>query len=33
MGCEMLKIPHCLDTQLKDGGKVVVFTHWPRFTR
>jgi hypothetical protein len=27
-GCEMLKIPHCLDNRLTDGGKVVSPTHW-----
>jgi hypothetical protein len=21
-GCEMLRIPHCLDNRLRDGGKV-----------
>jgi hypothetical protein len=28
--CEMLRIPHCLDNGLKDGGKLVSLTHWPR---
>jgi hypothetical protein len=27
-GCETLRIPHCLDNRLKDGGKVVSSTHW-----
>jgi hypothetical protein len=31
-GCEMLRIPHCLDSRLTDGGKVVISTHRPRFT-
>jgi hypothetical protein len=31
-GCEMLRIPHCLDNQLTDGGKVVSPTHPPHFT-
>jgi hypothetical protein len=26
-GCEMLKIPHCLDNRLTDGGKFVSLTH------
>jgi hypothetical protein len=26
-GCKMLRIPHCLDSQLTDGGKVVSPTH------
>jgi hypothetical protein len=30
--CEMLRIPHCLENPLTDGGKVVSHTHWPRFT-
>jgi hypothetical protein len=29
-GCEMLRIPHCLDNRLTDGGKVVGLTHRPR---
>jgi hypothetical protein len=29
---EILRIPHCLDNQLTDGGKVVSPTHPPRFT-
>jgi hypothetical protein len=29
----MLRIPHCLDNRLTDGGKVVSPTHWPRSTR
>jgi hypothetical protein len=28
----MLRIPHCLDSRLKDGGKVVSLTHPPHFT-
>jgi hypothetical protein len=28
----MLRIPHCLDSRLTDGGKVVSHTHRPRFT-
>jgi hypothetical protein len=31
-GCEILRIPHCLDNRLIDGGKVVSSTHWPHFT-
>jgi hypothetical protein len=31
-GCEMLRIPHCLDKRLIDGGKVVTPTHQPHFT-
>jgi hypothetical protein len=31
-GCEMLRIPHCLDNRLIDGGKVVSPTHQPYFT-
>jgi hypothetical protein len=30
MGCEMLRIPHCLGNQLTGGGEVVSLTHWPR---
>jgi hypothetical protein len=30
-GCEMLRIPHCLDNRLIDGGKVVSPTHRPHF--
>jgi hypothetical protein len=30
--CEMLRIPHCLDSRLKDGSKVVSFTRLPRST-
>jgi hypothetical protein len=26
-GCEMLRILHCLDNRLRDGGKVVSPTH------
>jgi hypothetical protein len=29
-GCEMLKIPHCLNNLLTNGGKVARPTHWPR---
>jgi hypothetical protein len=28
-GCEMLRISHCLDNQLIDGGKIVSPTHPP----
>jgi hypothetical protein len=28
-GCEMLRIPHCLDTQFTDGSKFVSPTHRP----
>jgi hypothetical protein len=28
----MLRIPHCLDNRLTDGGKVVSPTHLPYFT-
>jgi hypothetical protein len=28
----MLRIPHCLDNRLIDGGKVVSLTHPPHFT-
>jgi hypothetical protein len=28
----MLRIPHCLDKRLVDGGKVVSLTHPPHFT-
>jgi hypothetical protein len=31
-GREMLRIPHCLDNRLIDGGKVVSPTHRPHFT-
>jgi hypothetical protein len=31
--CEMLRIPHCLDSRLTDGGKVVSLTHGPRSTQ
>jgi hypothetical protein len=30
--CEMLRIPHCLDNWLTDGGKVVSPTRRPHFT-
>jgi hypothetical protein len=29
-GCEMLRIPRCLDVRLTDGGMVVSRTHRPR---
>jgi hypothetical protein len=28
-GCEILRIPHCLDNMVIDGGKVVSSTHQP----
>jgi hypothetical protein len=28
----MMRIPHCLDNWLIDGGKVVSLTCWPSFT-
>jgi hypothetical protein len=28
-GCEILRIPHCLDNRLTDGGEVVSPTHPP----
>jgi hypothetical protein len=31
-GCEVLRIPHCLDNWLTTGGKVVRPTHRPRST-
>jgi hypothetical protein len=31
-GCEMLRIPHCLDSRLTGGGKVVSLTRRPRCT-
>jgi hypothetical protein len=31
-GCEILKIPHCLDSRLTDGCKVVSPSHRPRST-
>jgi hypothetical protein len=31
-GCEMLRVPHCLDNRLTDGGKVVSPTHPTHFT-
>jgi hypothetical protein len=31
-GCEMLRIPHCLDSRLTDGGKVFSPTHRPSST-
>jgi hypothetical protein len=30
--CEMLRILHCLDNRLIDGGEVVSPTHRPHFT-
>jgi hypothetical protein len=29
-GCDMLRIPHCLDSRLTDCGEVVSLTHRPR---
>jgi hypothetical protein len=31
-GYEMLRIPHCLDYRLIDGGQIVSSTHRPHFT-
>jgi hypothetical protein len=31
-GCEMLRIPHCLDNRLTDGGKVVSLINRLRYT-
>jgi hypothetical protein len=31
-GCEILRIQHCLENRLTDGGKVVSPTHRPRST-
>jgi hypothetical protein len=31
-GFEMLRIPHSLDSRLKDGGEIVNLKHWPRYT-
>jgi hypothetical protein len=31
-GCEMLRIPHCVDNRLIDSGKAVSLTHPPQFT-
>jgi hypothetical protein len=28
-GCQMLRIPHCLDNWLTDGNEVVSLMHWP----
>jgi hypothetical protein len=28
-GCKILRIPHCLDSRLTDGGKIVSPTHRP----
>jgi hypothetical protein len=32
LGCEMLRIPHCVDNRLTDGGQVVSLTRRPRST-
>jgi hypothetical protein len=32
MSCGMLRITHCLDNRLTDGGKIVSSTHRPRST-
>jgi hypothetical protein len=32
LGCQMLRVPHCLDNRLTDGGKVVSPTHQPHLT-
>jgi hypothetical protein len=31
-GCEILRIPYCLDNRLTDVGKVVSPTNRPRYT-
>jgi hypothetical protein len=31
-GCEMIMIPRCFDSRLKDGGKFVSLKHRPRST-
>jgi hypothetical protein len=31
-GCKMLRITHCLDSRLTDGGEVVSFMHRPPST-
>jgi hypothetical protein len=31
-GCEVFRVPQCLDNRLTDGDKVVSPTHWPHFT-
>jgi hypothetical protein len=31
-GCEMLRLPRCLDNRLTDAGKVVSLRHRPRST-
>jgi hypothetical protein len=31
-GCEMLRIPYCLDNRITDGGKVVSPMHLPHST-
>jgi hypothetical protein len=28
----MLRIPHCLDSRVTDGGKGIIPTHQPHFT-
>jgi hypothetical protein len=30
--CEMLRIPHCLDSQLRNGSKIVSLMHRPHST-
>jgi hypothetical protein len=30
-GCDMLRIPHCLENLLTDGGKFVSHMHRPRY--
>jgi hypothetical protein len=32
MVCEMLMIPHCLNTRLTDGDEIVSFKRRPHFT-
>jgi hypothetical protein len=31
--CETSRLPHLLDSRLRDGGEVSSLTHWPPFTR
>jgi hypothetical protein len=31
-GCQMLRIPHCLDNRLTDGSKIGSLTRQPRST-